>query len=77
MAKVADYITDNICVIRRLVKNGLMPIALMCNYDIYKSYLAIDYESSQMKKYAILSKRYKISISQVRRAIKEMERTAN
>lgn len=77
MVKVADYISKNICVVRKLVKNGLVPIALMCNYDVYNAYLAIEYEESQMKKYAILSNRFKISISQVRRAIKEMEKPAN
>lgn len=76
MAKVVNLITDNIVLIQRLVKHQILPLSLMQNYDIYSLYQSIDYEKQQMKRYAIVAKRCKVSISSVRRAIREMEKTA-
>jgi len=78
MAKVADYISKNICVIRKLIKVGSVPLSLMQNYDIYQLYLStMEYEDKQMKRYLIVANRCKCSIETVRKAVREMQKPCN
>lgn len=75
MAKVADYISKNICVVRKLIQVGTIPLSLMQNYDIYQVYLSVcEYESKPMKRYEICANRFKCHIDTVRKAIKQMEK---
>lgn len=76
MARVIDILEENINAVRLLVKIGKMPLSTMNEYDIYLFYKSIDYEQRQMKKYEIVSRRFKVHIDTVRRAIINMERTA-
>jgi len=77
MAKVADYISKNICVVRKLIQVGTVPLSLMQNYDMYLMFEAIDYEPKQMKRYEIVANRCKCSIDTVRKAVREMEKACN
>lgn len=77
MAKVADYISKNIKRINHDIKIGLIPLSVMQNYEIYKLYLSVsEYEKKPMTRYAIVANRCKISVSTVRKSIREMEKTA-
>lgn len=77
MAKVADYISKNIKRINHDVKLGLIPLSVMQNYEIYKLYLSVcEYEIRPMKRYSIVANRCKISVSTVRKSIREMQKTA-
>lgn len=74
MAKLIQLLEINIDTINKFVKVGLIPLSVLNDYDIYLFYKAIDYESRQMKKYEIISKKFKISIDTVRRSISRMEK---
>lgn len=74
MVRVADYIKNNIEVVRTFVKLGKMPLSTMNDYDIYLFYKSIDYEPAQMKKYKIVADNFKVSIDTVRRAVVGMEK---
>jgi len=77
MARVADYISSNMKIVKTFVKIGRMPLSIMTDYDIYLFYKSIDYEPAQMKKYDIVSRHFKISVNTVRRAIVDMEKNIN
>lgn len=77
MARVADYISSNMKVVKTFVKIGRMPLSVMTDYDIYLFYKSISYESAQMKKYKIVSEKFKVHVDTVRRAVTEMEKTIN
>lgn len=75
MAKIADYISKNIKRINHDIKIGLIPLSVMQNYEIYNLYLSVsEYESKPMKRYSIVANRCKISVSTVRKSIREMEK---
>lgn len=76
MARIVDVLEKNIQTVRMFVKIGKMPLSVLNEYDIYLFYKSIDYEQRQMKKYEIVSRRFKVHIDTVRRAIINMERTA-
>ena len=77
MARVVDLLEKNIKVIKQFVKIGRVPLSLMTDYDIYLFYKSIDYETAPMKKYKIVSEKFKISITTVRTAVREMQRNVN
>lgn len=77
MARVVDLLEKNIKVIRQFVKIGRVPLSLMNDYDIYLYYNSIDYETAPMKKYKIVSEKFKISITTVRTAVREMQKNVN
>lgn len=77
MARVADYISSNMKIVKTFVKIGRMPLSVMTDYDIYLFYKSIDYEPAKMKKYDIVSRHFKISVNTVRRAIVDMEKNIN
>jgi len=77
MARVVDLIEKNMSVIKQLVKIGRIPLSLMTDYDIYLMYQSIDYETAPMKKYDIVSKRSKVSVTTVRTAVREMKKNVN
>lgn len=74
MARVAEYIKSNIKVVQTFVKIGRMPLSVMNDYDIYLFYKSIDYEQSQMKKYSIVARHFKVSEKTVQRAISDMDK---
>jgi hypothetical protein len=71
---VATFIQDNICTVRKLVQIGRVPLCLMTDYDIYLMFKAIDYEPKQMKRYAIVASKLKVSVASVRKAVSSMEK---
>lgn len=73
MAKVVELLDSNIKIINKLAQVGVVPLSLLQNYDIYKAYLETK-GMPQMKRYSIVSLRYKISISGVRKAISAMDK---
>ncbi len=75
--KVANYISSNIKIVQTFVRMGRMPLSIMTDYDIYLFYKSIDYEPAQMKKYRIVSEKFKVHIDTVRRAVTEMEKNVN
>lgn len=77
MARVVEYISSNMKIVKTFVKIGRMPLSIMTDYDIYLFYKSIDYETAQMKKYDIVSRHFKISVNTVRRAIVDMEKNIN
>jgi hypothetical protein len=77
MARVVDLIEKNMSVIKQFVKIGRVPLSLMTDYDIYLMYTSIDYETRPMKKYEIVSKRFKVSVTTVRTAVREMQKNVN
>lgn len=75
MEKVADYINKNMGVVRTLVKIGKMPLSVMSDYDMFRMWQATDYEKSQMQRYKIVSKNFKVSERTVIRAVSEMKKS--
>lgn len=75
MARVVDLIEKNIILVKQFVKIGRMPLSIMTDYDIYIFYKSITHETAPMKKYDIVAKRFKISVSSVRNAIRDMEKS--
>lgn len=73
MAKVADYIENNISTVNKLAQIGVVPLSFLQNYDIYTAYLSTK-GMPQMKRYSNVALRYKISVSGVRKAIYLMEK---
>lgn len=71
---VAGLIEKNICTVRKMVQIGVAPLSVMNEYDIYLTFKAIDYEPKQMKRYEIVAKNLKVSVTTVRRAISNMEK---
>ena len=74
MARVVDYIEQNICVIKQLVQLGRVPLSLMTDYDIYLRFLATDILLPKMKRYGSVGTDLKVSIDTVRKAVREMEK---
>lgn len=73
MAKVIDFVEDNLITVNKLAKIGVLPLSFLQNYDIYTSYKST-IGIPQMQRYKMVSERLKISISSVRNAISFMER---
>jgi len=74
MAKVADYLSKNMGVVKTLVKIGKMPLSVMSDYDIFRSWQATEYEKSQMQRYKTVAKNFKVSERTVIRAVSEMKK---
>jgi len=74
MARVVEYISSNMKIVKTFVKIGRMPLSVMTDYDIYLFYKSIDYENAQMRKYKIVADRFKCSVDTVRRAVVAMEK---
>lgn len=77
MARVADYISSNMKIVKTFVRIGRMPLSIMTDYDIYLFYKSITYEPAMMKRYQIVATHFKISVNTVRRAIVDMEKNIN
>jgi hypothetical protein len=77
MARVVDLLEKNMTVIKQFVKIGRVPLSLMTDYDIYLMYESITYENAPMKKYDIVAKRFKVSVTTVRTAVREMQKKVN
>lgn len=77
MARVAEYISSNMKIIKTFVKIGRIPLSIMQDYDIYLFYKSIDYEPAQMKRYGIVAQNFKCSVNTVRKAISGMEQSIN
>lgn len=77
MAKVVDLLEKNMLVVKQFIKIGRMPLSIMTDYDIYLFYKSIEHESAPMKKYNIVATRFKVSVSTVRNAIRELEKNVN
>jgi len=74
MAKLADYITKNITVIKTLVKVGKMPLSVMQDYEMFRMWQKTASEKSQMQRYKIVAKSSKVSERTVIRAVSEMKK---
>lgn len=74
MAKVADYISKNMGVVKTLVKIGKMPLSVMNDYDIFKMWQCTEHEKSQMQRYKSVAKNFKVSERTVIRAVNEMKK---
>lgn len=75
MARVVDLIEKNMVLVKTFVKIGRMPLSVMNDYDIYLFYKSITHETAPMKKYNIVAERFKISVTTVRTAVREMEKS--
>lgn len=73
MAKVVDFIEDNLTTVNKLAKIGVLPLCFMQDYSIYKMYLTTA-ELKPMKRYDLVSKTLKVSVSSVRKAKYLMEK---
>jgi len=74
MARLVEYISSNMKIVKTFVRVGRMPLSVMTDYDIYLFYKTIDYETAQMKRYMIVAKNFKCSVDTVRRAVVGMEK---
>ena len=70
--KVADYISDNICVFRKLVQIGKVSPSALSSYNIYLFYASIEGVPSVMERYTITSKAMRVSEGLVRKAVRDM-----
>jgi len=77
MGKIGDYITENICTIRKHVKLGIVPLSLMQNYDMYLMVKSFEYEPKIMERYKKVAKISRCSVDTVRKAVREMEKACN
>lgn len=73
--KLAEYLSNNMEVVKTLAKNGSLPLSTLNALDIYLMYEAIDYEPKQMKRYEIVANRFKVCKSTVIKSISQMQRT--
>lgn len=76
MARVIDVINENLKVINVLLKLGRVPLSLMNDYEIYSMYLNTAEEPRKMVRYKRVAKYFKVSVETVRKAVREMEKTA-
>lgn len=76
MARVIDVINENLDVINVLLKLGLVPLSLMNDYEMYSMYLNTAEEPRKMVRYERVAKYFKVSVETVRKAVREMEKTA-
>jgi len=74
MAKVADYISKNMGVVKTLVKIGKLPLSVMNDYDMFKMWQGTEHEKSQMQRYKTVAKTFKVSDRSVIRAVSEMKK---
>jgi hypothetical protein len=77
MARVAEYISSHMKIVKTFVKIGRMPLSVMNDYDIYLFYKSIDYEPAQMRRYQIVASNFKCSVDTVRRAVVGMQKNIN
>lgn len=73
MAKVIDFVEDNLVTVNRLTKIGVVPLSFLQNYDIYNTYKST-VGIPQMQRYKLVGQRLKISVSAVRKAMYVMEK---
>ncbi len=76
MGTLAEYLKDNNEVVLNLIKMNLLPLVVMQNYEIYQMVSAIQDEPKRMKVYERVANRCKCSVNTVRKAVREMEKTA-
>lgn len=76
MARVIDVINENLDVINVLLKLGRVPLSLMNDYEMYSMYLNTSEEPRKMVRYKRVAKYFKVSVETVRKAVREMEKTA-
>lgn len=74
MAILAEYITKNYPVVRKLLRAGAVSITLQKQYDIYQYYQTTKHIPSKMQRYTVTSEAMKVSERMVRDAVKEMKR---
>lgn len=73
--KVADYISDNICVFRKLVQIGKASPSALNNYNIYLFFMNTEGVPSVMERYTVTAKAFRVSEGLVRKAVREMSKT--
>lgn len=74
MERVIDVLEQNMSTIELLVKITKMPLSVISDYQMYVFFKSIDFEKRQMKKYAIVAAKFKVSQRTVIRAISEMNK---
>jgi hypothetical protein len=74
MERVIDVLEQNMGTIELLVKITKMPLSIINDYQMYVFFKSIDFEKRQMKKYAIVAEKFKVSQRTVIRAINEMNK---
>lgn len=71
---VADFITENIGVFKKLLRLGKISITVINQYDIYIYYNSLPNDLNKMQRYSQTSDIFKLSEKTIRNSIKEMER---
>lgn len=75
MAKtVAEYIRENLCVVRQLTQIGKVPPKVINDYKIYSMFSNLDIPS-KMDRYSMVAEELKVNEKTVIRAVKAMEET--
>lgn len=73
MAKtVAEYIKENLCVVRQLTQIGKVPPKVINDYKIYSMFTSLAIPS-KMDRYSLVAEELKINEKTVIRAVKAME----
>ena len=75
--KIAEYISDNICVFRKLVQIGKVSPSSLSAYNIYLFFINIEGVPSVMERYTITAKAMRVSESLVRKSVREMSKKIN
>ena len=73
--RLHDYTRDNLPIIRRLVRAGIISGRIIRHFRIYESYRKLPPGTNNMDRYETLAKEWNISTRTAMRAIKEMEQT--
>lgn len=77
MVRLVDYIEDNILMIKMLVKIGMMPLSILTDYHVYTCFMVNENIPEKMKRYSVVATQLKISVTTVRRIVKNMESKIN
>lgn len=73
--KVVDYLQENMCVIRGLIKAGLFPMDIISQFQIYSFYVTTSKVKSKMDRYEFTAEQFKVSVSTIRTIVSKMEKT--
>lgn len=73
MIQKHKFVEKNIEMLRKLTKNGYISPLLLCQYNIYKTYMSIK-NTPKMSRYKMVADETKSSVMTVRRAITDMKK---
>lgn len=72
--KLGEYLKDNICVVKTLVKSGQMPTDILYHFQIYNFFESTKDIKSKMERYEFTAEQFKMPSRSVRHIVSKMEK---